>query len=78
MVDMTLQDQYMFDKFHWGRLDVQRLNYGIITLLPKINEANKIQQFHHIFLLRCLYKWIREKHKFYEVATDVRFGHELE
>jgi hypothetical protein len=33
----------MFEKFHMGQLDVQRLNYGIITLLPELNEANKIQ-----------------------------------
>ena len=41
----------MFD-FHAGNLDVSRLNYGIITLLPKI------QQFRPICLLNCLYKWI--------------------
>ena len=41
----------MFD-FHAGNLDVSRLNYGIITPLPKI------QQFRPICLLNCLYKWI--------------------
>jgi hypothetical protein len=29
--------------FHNETLDVQRLNYDVITLLPKIVEANKIQ-----------------------------------
>lgn len=44
--------------FHNGTLDVSRINYGVITLLPKVNDANKIQQFRPICLLNCLYKWI--------------------
>ena len=47
-----------FGEFHSGVLDVSRVNYGIITLLPKISNANKIQQFRPICLLNCLYKWI--------------------
>jgi len=39
-------------------VDISRINYGIITLLPKIKEANKIQQFRPICLLNCLYKLI--------------------
>jgi len=34
------------------------LNYGIITLLPKVVDAERIQQFRPICLLNCLYKWI--------------------
>lgn len=48
----------LFADFHQGKLDVSRLNYGIITLLPKVVDANKIQQFRPICLLNCLYKWI--------------------
>lgn len=48
----------IFDQFYEGSLDVQRLNYGVITLLPKISEANKIEQYRPICLLRCIYKWI--------------------
>lgn len=44
--------------FHQGKLDVSRLNYGIITLLPKVGDANKTQQFRPICLLNFLYKWI--------------------
>ena len=33
----------LFRDFHEGRLDVSRLNYGIITLLPKTQDAKKIQ-----------------------------------
>lgn len=48
----------MFHEFYLGRLEVQRLNYGIITLLPKMVGADKIQQFRPICLLKCIYKWI--------------------
>jgi hypothetical protein len=47
-----------FIKFHEGNLDVQRLNYGVITLLPKMADANKIHLFRPICLLRCIYKLI--------------------
>jgi hypothetical protein len=46
----------LFAAFYLGNLDVQRLNYDVITLLPKTNGANKIQQFRPICLLRCIYK----------------------
>ena len=48
----------LFDDFYNGLLDVSRLNYGVITLLPKVVDAEKIQQFRPIYLLNCLYKWI--------------------
>lgn len=34
------------------------MNYGIITLIPKIKEDNRIQQFRPICLLNYLYKLI--------------------
>jgi hypothetical protein len=37
---------------------VSRINYGVITLLPKVIDAEKIQQYRPICLLNCLYKWI--------------------
>ena len=46
----------LFAEFHNGSLDVKRLNYGVITLLPKVQDAVKIQQFRPICLLNCLYK----------------------
>uniref|UniRef100_A0A0A8YT32 Reverse transcriptase domain-containing protein n=1 Tax=Arundo donax TaxID=35708 RepID=A0A0A8YT32_ARUDO len=48
----------MFQQFYVGQLDVSRLNYGIFTLLPKVVEATRIQQFRPICLLICIYKWI--------------------
>ena len=46
----------LFAEFHNGSLDVKKLNYGVITLLPKVQDAVKIQQFKPICLLNCLYK----------------------
>jgi hypothetical protein len=48
----------LFHDFHVGHLDVSRINYGIITLLPKSKEATKIQQYRHICLLNYIYKLI--------------------
>jgi hypothetical protein len=48
----------MFEDFRLGRLDIKRLNFGviIITLVPKIKEANTIKQYRHICLLNVDYK----------------------
>ena len=46
----------LFRHFHNGTLDVQRLNYGVITLLPKVSGADKIQQFRPICLLNVSFK----------------------
>jgi hypothetical protein len=48
----------LFHNFHNGSLNLQRFNYGVITLLPKMADANKIQQYRPICLLRCIYKLI--------------------
>jgi hypothetical protein len=50
----------LVEDFHQGTLDIKRLNYGIVTLLPKVKEAEKMQQFRPICLLNCLYKWFTE------------------
>ena len=48
----------LFSDFHEGLVDISRINYGVITLLPKVSNATKIQQFRPICLLNCLYKLI--------------------
>lgn len=48
----------LFNDFHRNKVDISRINYGIITLLPKIKDASKMQQFRPICLLNCLYKLI--------------------
>jgi hypothetical protein len=47
----------MFDKFHRGEFNISRLNYGLISLIPKIKEANTIKKFRPICLLGVDYKW---------------------
>lgn len=39
-----------------GNLPVYNLNFGVITLLPKVTEAVKIQQFRPICLLNTSFK----------------------
>jgi hypothetical protein len=50
-IDIMLLFAYFFN----GTIDVQRLNYGMITLLPEVSSADKIQQYRPICLLRYLY-----------------------
>jgi hypothetical protein len=52
----------MLVAFHNETLDVQRLNYDVITLHPEIVEANKIQWCRTKCLLRCIYKLITKDH----------------
>lgn len=46
----------MFQDFWEGHLDIKRLNYGFITLVPKLKEANTIKQYRPICLLNVDYK----------------------
>ncbi|WVZ90520.1 hypothetical protein U9M48_036814 [Paspalum notatum var. saurae] len=46
----------MFQDFYEGDLGIQRLNYGVITLVPKIKEAREIKQYRPICLLNMDFK----------------------
>jgi hypothetical protein len=46
----------LFHDFHSLKLDIARFNYGVITLLPKIKDANNIKQYRPICLLNVIYK----------------------
>ena len=46
----------MFHDLHFGDLPLFSLNFGVITLLPKTREANKIQQYRPICLLNVSFK----------------------
>ena len=46
----------MFHDLHFGDLPLFSLNFGVITLLPKTWEANKIQQYIPICLLNVSFK----------------------
>ena len=46
----------LVNAFYLGNLDISRLNYGVITLIPKIKEANNVRQFRPICLLNVSFK----------------------
>jgi hypothetical protein len=47
----------MFQKFYVGDLNLSRLNYGLISLIPKLKEENNIKQYRPTYLLGVNYKW---------------------
>jgi hypothetical protein len=50
----------LFNYFYRRDMDIKRINYGIINFLPKVKEAERIQQFRPICLLNCLFKWFNK------------------
>ena len=46
----------MFAQLRAGNLPIFKLNFGIITLLPKKEDASKIEQYRHICLLNVSFK----------------------
>ena len=46
----------MFNPLHDGQLELFRLNFGEIILLPKIKDAERIQQYRPICLLNVSFK----------------------
>jgi hypothetical protein len=46
----------MFHDFHKDTLDLFSLNFGIITLIPKIENATKIQEYRPICALNVSFK----------------------
>jgi hypothetical protein len=47
---------WMVSDFNGATLDLRRLNYGVITLVPKTKEANTIRQYKPICLLNVDFK----------------------
>jgi hypothetical protein len=46
----------MVNDFYLGNLDIARLNYGVITLVPKVKEDNNVKQYRPICLLNISFK----------------------
>jgi hypothetical protein len=46
----------MFDGFHKNDLPIHSLNFGVISLLPKLQEAKQIQQYRPICMLNVSFK----------------------
>jgi hypothetical protein len=47
----------MFHNLYRGELNLSRLNYGMISLIPKVKDASDIKQYRPICLLNVDYKW---------------------
>ena len=46
----------LFDEFYMGSIDLARLNYGIISLIPKVPEATNIRQFCPITVIDVIFR----------------------
>lgn len=47
----------MFQDFHRGQFNLRRLNFGMISLIPKLKDVRNIRQFRPICVLNVDYKW---------------------
>jgi hypothetical protein len=60
-IEIELVKQDLFDllnDFQKGDLDIARLNYGVITLVPKGKDADMIQKYRPICMLNVSFKII--------------------
>jgi hypothetical protein len=48
----------ILNDFALGRVDIARLNYGIISLIPKIKGADTIKLFRPITLINVIFKFV--------------------
>lgn len=48
----------MLQQLHKGSLDIARLNYDILTVIPKVKGADNIKQFRPLCMLNVIYKII--------------------
>nr|XP_051202041.1 uncharacterized protein LOC127315609 [Lolium perenne] len=48
----------ILNDFALGRVDVARLNYGIITLIPKVKGADNIRKYRPITLINVIFKFV--------------------
>ena len=46
----------IFDEFYVGSIDLGRLNYGIICLIPKVPGASDIRQFRPITVINVIFR----------------------
>jgi hypothetical protein len=48
----------ILNDFALGRVDIARLNFGIISLIPKVKGADQIKQFRPIALINVIFKFV--------------------
>jgi hypothetical protein len=58
----------MFNDFFKGDLDLSRLNFALVTLIPKVGDATNMKQFRPISLLNCSFK-------IFSKLLTIRLGH---
>lgn len=46
----------MFDDFFAGKLDLYRLNFALLTIIPKEQDARNMKKFRPISLCNCSFK----------------------
>lgn len=46
----------LFDDFYLGKLDIYRLNFAILSLIPKEKDATSMKKFRPVSLLNCSFK----------------------
>lgn len=46
----------MFQDFYVGILDLSRLNFGVITPIPKVLGASNIRQFYPITVINVIFR----------------------
>jgi hypothetical protein len=57
--ELVKQDLFgLLKDFQKGELDIARLNYGVITLVPKGKDADRVQKYRPICLLNVSFKII--------------------
>jgi hypothetical protein len=70
----------LFNSFYDGSLNIERLNFGIVTLIPKVPDATDIKAFRPICLLNVCYKIItkvltnRLARCITSVISDLQYG----
>jgi hypothetical protein len=70
----------LFEDFFKGKLDIKSLNYGVVTLFPKLDKAMEMKNFKPICLLNVCYKMItkvlnnRLTNNITKVISDNQFG----
>jgi hypothetical protein len=50
---------HLFNDFYVGNLKIERLNYGMVTLLPKVDNAADMKNFRPICLLNVLQNYFQ-------------------
>lgn len=63
MLGIIKDDIYrLCNEFHDGTLNLESLNYGFITLIPKNRSPETVNDFHPITLLNCCLKVVTKLH----------------